>query len=82
MTLIWGLGGLASCPVCLIATDKLSDLLIKAEICTLENSMASFIKVQKSTSVEAEAELKPKGLRRIYVSIFHFQVRDYNFYAL
>ena len=70
MTLNWGLGGLASCTVCLIPTNQLSDLSIKAEIRTSEDLMASFIKVQKSASVEAEAELKPKGLRRIYVSTF------------
>ena len=70
MTLNRGLGGLASCTVCLISTEQLSDLSVKAEIRTSEDSMASFIKVQKSTAVEAEAELKPKGLRRIYVSIF------------
>ena len=67
MTAIRGLGGLASCPVCLIPTKKLADLSVVYPLRTAEDSKESYLKVQNKTLEEVETELKPLGLRLVYV---------------
>ena len=69
MAAIRGLRGLAACPVCLIPTKQLADLSVVSELRTAEDSKESFLKVQNKTLEEVEKELKPKGLRPVYVCL-------------
>ena len=72
MTANRGLGGLAACPVCLIPTEQLADLSVTFDLRTAEDSKDSYLKVQGKTHEEVEKELKPKGLRFIYVFNLYF----------
>ena len=69
MTALWGLKGKALCPVCLIPMEILSDLSVMSVLRTAKDSMDSFLKAQEGTFAEAEKELKPKGLRPIFVAV-------------
>ena len=77
MTLIQGINGLSPCPVCLILSVDQADLSETATLCTQENTMEVFNKVQSMTKAEAEKELKPIGLRNVYVCFLSSSVLLY-----
>ena len=68
MVLIRGLKGLCPCPVCLIPAQEQSNLLVDPVYRTGADSMETYNKVATFTQKDAENVLKPKSLRRIFVS--------------
>ena len=78
MVLIRGLKGLCPCPVCLVSAQEQSNLLVNPVYRTGADSMETYNKVATSTQKDAEIELKPKSLRRIFVREI-FSCGAYNF---
>lgn len=67
MTLIWGLGSYAPCPVCLVPGDKLADLSETFELRTKEKMEEIYKRAQELNAEGKEELLKKHGLRDVEV---------------
>jgi hypothetical protein len=67
MTLIHGLGSKASCPICLIPRDQLTNLSETFEQCTKENMWKIYKDAKELNAMDKEELLETFGLQEVKV---------------